>query len=249
MFLRNVGWHSTDYTACHLLWRWFLVQYIFSTLKMEAICSSETSVDTKRTTRLATCFDAGFLLSLFFDPEDGGDMFLRNVGWHSTDCTACHLISRWFLAQFIFSTLKIKAMCSSETSVDTQRTTRRYIPEDGTLHNHRCDNLKSYIIKSCLQSACNCQYNCHEASLLGVFHSQKMLIFTSVEIWRCWRRENGKGGEQWEALHFKRGRQNVRAVKSPRQCPFILPVEECFRKGKALANEEGKDLRRGICYK
>jgi hypothetical protein len=31
-----------------------------------------------------------------------------------------------------------------ETSVDFQRTTRRYIPEDRTLHNHRCENLKSY---------------------------------------------------------------------------------------------------------
>jgi hypothetical protein len=28
---------------------------------------------------LATCFHAGFLLSLFFDLEDGGDILLRNV--------------------------------------------------------------------------------------------------------------------------------------------------------------------------
>jgi hypothetical protein len=29
---------------------------------------------------VATCFHAGFLIGLFFDREDGGDMFLRNVG-------------------------------------------------------------------------------------------------------------------------------------------------------------------------
>jgi hypothetical protein len=38
-----------------------------------------------------------------------------------------------FLSQLIFSTLKIEAICASETSTDTQRTTRRYILEDGTL--------------------------------------------------------------------------------------------------------------------
>jgi hypothetical protein len=31
------------------------------------------------------------------------------------------------------STLNMEAICSSETSVDFQRTTRRYIPEDSTL--------------------------------------------------------------------------------------------------------------------
>jgi hypothetical protein len=35
----------------------------------------------------------------------------------------------------------------SEMSVHLQQTTRRYIPEDRTLYNHRCDNLKSYIIR------------------------------------------------------------------------------------------------------
>jgi hypothetical protein len=57
------------------------------------------------------------------------------------------------------STLKMEALCSSETSVATQRTTRRHIPEDDTLHYHRCENLKSYkrntieeILNSCTMS-------------------------------------------------------------------------------------------------
>jgi hypothetical protein len=33
------------------------------------------------------------LLGLYFDREDGGDMFLRNFGWLSTDYMA--LYSRW----------------------------------------------------------------------------------------------------------------------------------------------------------
>jgi hypothetical protein len=32
-----------------------------------------------------------------------------------------------------------------KTLVDFQRTTLRYIPEDRALHNHCCENLKSYI--------------------------------------------------------------------------------------------------------
>jgi hypothetical protein len=84
-----------------LLSRWFLAQLIASTLKMETICSSETSVDFQRTTPI--CFHAGF-----------------------------------FLAHF--SILKMEAIFSSETLVYFQRTTRRYI-SDGTLHNHRSENL------------------------------------------------------------------------------------------------------------
>jgi hypothetical protein len=59
---------------------------------------------------LATCFYAGFLLNLFFQP------------------------------------LKMEAICSSETSVCTQWTTRLYIPEDDTLHNRR---WVPQILQSC----------------------------------------------------------------------------------------------------
>jgi hypothetical protein len=43
------------------------------------------------------------------------------------------LLTCWFPAELISSTLKMEAICSSETSVDTQRTTRRNMPEDDTL--------------------------------------------------------------------------------------------------------------------
>jgi hypothetical protein len=42
-----------------------------------------------------------------------------------------------------FSTLKMEAIRFPETSVHTT-TTRRHIPEDGNLHSHRRENLKSY---------------------------------------------------------------------------------------------------------
>jgi hypothetical protein len=46
-----------------------------------------------------------------------------------------------------FSILKMEAIRSCETSVHT-RFTRRHIPEDGILHSHRREKLKSYILLS-----------------------------------------------------------------------------------------------------
>jgi hypothetical protein len=43
-----------------------------------------------------------------------------------------------------FSTLKMEAILSSETSIYTI-STRRHTPEDGILHSYRRENLKSYI--------------------------------------------------------------------------------------------------------
>jgi 4-amino-4-deoxy-L-arabinose transferase-like glycosyltransferase len=38
------------------------------------------------------------------------------------------------------------------TSVEFNRNTRRHIPEDRTLHDHRCENLKSYELRVNLRS-------------------------------------------------------------------------------------------------
>jgi hypothetical protein len=44
-----------------------------------------------------------------------------------------------------YSTLKMKAVCSSEISVYFQRATQRYITQDNTPHKDRRKNFKSYF--------------------------------------------------------------------------------------------------------
>jgi hypothetical protein len=46
-------------------------------------------------------------------------------------------------SSLILSTLVLKAINSIETSV-LKRATRNNILEDGSIHNHPCDKLKSY---------------------------------------------------------------------------------------------------------
>jgi hypothetical protein len=49
------------------------------------------------------------------------------------------------------STLKMEATFSSETSVDFQRTTRHYIPEESTLHNPVC-RVGRICLRTCFNS-------------------------------------------------------------------------------------------------
>jgi hypothetical protein len=53
--------------------------------------------------------------------------------------------------------LQSSAICSSETSVHT-RSTRHHIPEDGILHRHSRENLKSYSILTRLNLNYKTQY-------------------------------------------------------------------------------------------
>jgi hypothetical protein len=44
---------------------------------------------------------ADFLLALFFEPEDGGIIFLRNLGWLLADNTALHNLRSCTVSVFI----------------------------------------------------------------------------------------------------------------------------------------------------
>jgi hypothetical protein len=50
-----------------------------------------------------------------------------------------------FMLGLFFASENLGATGFSKTSVDFQRTTRNYVAEDRILHNHRCENLMSYI--------------------------------------------------------------------------------------------------------
>jgi hypothetical protein len=69
----------------------------------------------------------------------------------------------------------VEAICSSETSVDTQRTTRRHIPGDDTLHNHRCENLKTYFIFSYFTVNYDSRHNDVDRLVNGAASSSKVL--------------------------------------------------------------------------
>jgi hypothetical protein len=89
-----VCWVATDVSGEH-------IASIFRiTLKMEAISSSETSVATQH---------------LQGDPEDGGDMFLRNVGCNSTD----YMVSyprRWYSSKEELLDVSYQRKCAISSS-------------------------------------------------------------------------------------------------------------------------------------
>jgi hypothetical protein len=86
--------------------------------------------------------------------------------------TICKLPSKYISKNAVFRDVVPCRFCvnrrSSETSVHT-RSTLRHIPEDGILHNHHRENLKSYISISRL-------FPCIDYMLLKHFRSHETIF-------------------------------------------------------------------------
>jgi hypothetical protein len=98
--------------------------------------------------------------------------------------------SRWQASMLLScsaysSTLKMEAICSSETSVHFQQTTRRYIPEDSTLHNHCCENLKSYKWDFCWQVE-SCYSGASQRILIHHPHSPSVSPILHLTLQLLW---------------------------------------------------------------
>jgi hypothetical protein len=65
----------------------------------------------------------------------------------------CVILSGFLLA--CSSTVKMEALCSSVMSVGFQRSRRHYIPKEVSFHDHRAENLKSYVISSLAENPKN----------------------------------------------------------------------------------------------
>jgi hypothetical protein len=57
----------------------------------------------------------------------------------------CIIINTLRQAGFLLGLFLDRQHVPLKQNLNFQRTTWRYIPEDWTLHNHRCDSLKSSI--------------------------------------------------------------------------------------------------------
>jgi hypothetical protein len=110
-----------------------------SLVTVHGICDGEGSTSVSPSNSHAISYS----ISLICHSEVGTvGHFEAQVARNSSHSTLkyINLVLQWL----IFLILKMEAIYSSETIVDFQWTTRRYIPQDRTLHDHVCENVKCY---------------------------------------------------------------------------------------------------------
>jgi hypothetical protein len=127
----------------------------------------------------------------------------------------------------------MEAIYSPETSVDTQRNTRRYIPEDDTLHNHHRENFKSYIILIfVLKSFLKC----------GFTYMFKIIDLISSRQW-----VSGWGySRMWRRWTFRRY-LNVCTGSHPRRLPSSLVINVVSSERETTCHNHKQELRSYSC--
>jgi hypothetical protein len=149
IFFRKVLLPSPDYaTSCpdvrtpnypfvhSLCKRWFVISFIFHDLRH--MCSALTD--------LRSSASYAFSFEHFLNEEcPSSGMWLQPPAYAGSS-----------LADF--STLKMEAIRSSETSVQFTRSTQRHIPEDSIVHSYRRENLRSYTFLMLMYESCSWRY-------------------------------------------------------------------------------------------
>jgi hypothetical protein len=115
-----------------------VVQYVASDTHVMTLYNNLFAVQNLYSTKSFIFWDITSRIPLKFSRRFGGTC---RIHLYSLLPTCFLLVS----CSAYYSILKMEATYSSETSVHIQRTTQRIMPEDGILHNHRCENLISYI--------------------------------------------------------------------------------------------------------
>jgi hypothetical protein len=157
---KKTAWsRQQENSACYLLQAGFLFGLYFGP-EVKPTCSSETSADFQRI--LSVSF---FLVALTLEHRTSVKrfvslQFLKSYTGGRTPWTGDEPVVRPLTTQDntnranaeivgfeptipVFQRARaVHALDRTANLISLQRTTRRYIPEDRTLHNHRCENLQ-----------------------------------------------------------------------------------------------------------
>jgi hypothetical protein len=142
----------------------------------------------------------------------------------------------------------MEAIYSSEKSVDFQRNTGRYIPEGSTLHNHRCENLKSYTTNQVGYT--NAYASAKQSSFLN--SSGTARIFSRDSPWKFGLWTGRPIRESWGVLWLVIRLLSVRAdvsssVRSILPCIkrlYCIPLHTCQHAGALPATTNTSTTRR-----